>query len=457
MLHERNRHINARRLFNRPVQFLYSLLLFITVFAVSGIGYAEDLASRIPSELSKGVIVPRVTDVNEFKSLFGSPIGESSKPDGGGTLTEMIYPDNIRVIFKQMTRESSAALARIKLKGKYLDLGKTVLRNTGDLAKLDKFTGLEGVSLVKLDLRQHKDAITQLSFDSLTEWPAKNMLPDGFDPEVILENGKDPGLGVRQLHEDDIDGRGVGIAVIDQPLLLGHQEYVSRLIYYNALGMTDVEPQMHGPAVAGFAVGKDIGIAPGAALYYFATPSWITDNIYRTEALKTIIELNKNPLIKEKIRVVSISHGRFKTNKNYDKWDEALKQADAAGILVITCDPSTIDFGTLTRSLVSDPALPESYVPESWDDTPHPIWVPGGGRSHASYKGETVYTFEITSGKSWSTPYLTGVAALGYQLNPELRPERVKELLIKSATLSKAGAVINPKGFIELVRETVDK
>ena len=42
----------------------------------------------------------------------------------------------------------------------------------------------------------------------------------GFDPAKLLEEGKNPGLGIHELHEEGIDGENVGIAVFDQPLLL---------------------------------------------------------------------------------------------------------------------------------------------------------------------------------------------------------------------------------------------
>ena len=106
---------------------------------------------------------------------------------------------------------------------------------------------------------------------------------------------------------------------------------------------------------------------------------------------------------------------------------------------MISCDPNSIDFGNLTRAQDEAPDSPESYAPEAWDRRPHPLWVPGGNRTRASYKGDAVYAFDVVGGRSWSTPYLAGVAALGFQVNPALSPAKAKELLIKSATLTKNG------------------
>ena len=52
-----------------------------------------------------------------------------------------------------------------------------------------------------------------------------------------MELGKDPGLGVRQLQAQGITGSGVGIAIIDQPMLVDHQEYASRLKLYEEINI----------------------------------------------------------------------------------------------------------------------------------------------------------------------------------------------------------------------------
>jgi len=96
-------------------------------------------------------------------------------------------------------------------------------------------------------------------------------MPADFDPSRPLELGKDPGLGVRRLHERGFDGRGIGIGIIDQPLLVDPVEYRDRLRLYEEIHSPAGAPaQMHGPAVASIAVGRTVGVAPGADLYYIA-------------------------------------------------------------------------------------------------------------------------------------------------------------------------------------------
>ena len=45
---------------------------------------------------------------------------------------------------------------------------------------------------------------------------------------AILEAGKNPGLGVRALHDEGVTGKGVNVAIIDQNLLLDHPEFAER-------------------------------------------------------------------------------------------------------------------------------------------------------------------------------------------------------------------------------------
>ena len=77
---------------------------------------------------------------------------------------------------------------------------------------------LRSTDLSDCDLSGEYNKLLQATFDSKTIWPDK--LPDSFIPEEIMEQYKNPGLNLRSLHEKGITGKGVGIAIIDQPLLM---------------------------------------------------------------------------------------------------------------------------------------------------------------------------------------------------------------------------------------------
>jgi subtilisin family serine protease len=129
---------------------------------------------------------------------------------------------------------------------------------------------LRSRDLTKIDLTASLTDLMYADFDSKTQWPAADKIPAEFDWQKIMEIGKDPGLGIRNLHVQGITGKGVGIAIIDQILLVHHVEYKDRVRIYEEtddLAGKMWEAQMHGPAVASIAVGQSVGVAPEADLY----------------------------------------------------------------------------------------------------------------------------------------------------------------------------------------------
>ena len=120
-----------------------------------------------------------------------------------------------------------------------------------------------------LDLRGLSAELALGQFDGYTVWPPNERLPNDFDPGRVLELGKNPGLGIRGLHAQGITGRGIRIGIVDQTLLTRHVEYAAQLRWYEELaGPQSTPSEMHGPAVASIAVGKTVGVAPEAELFY---------------------------------------------------------------------------------------------------------------------------------------------------------------------------------------------
>ena len=100
--------------------------------------------------------------------------------------------------------------------------------------------------LTNLDLSQSMDVLSLANFDSQTRWPLADKLPAGFSVQQTMEMGKDPGLGIRDLHAKGITGRGVGIAIIDQPLLVDHREYTNQLrVYEEGEDVTVIGSTLH--------------------------------------------------------------------------------------------------------------------------------------------------------------------------------------------------------------------
>jgi hypothetical protein len=265
--------------------------------------------------VKSGKIAEKLTDPNEIKAILGEPQTEKKRRSGEMVLLHMYFPNNVEVRFSKFKKfgEHPFTLGGITINGKGIELdegGPLVLRTTKDLRKLNRFNGLEEMSLKKLDLTKEYDNFKDFNFDSLTQWPGPEKLPAGFNPQKLLEEGKNPGLGIRALHEEGINGEGVGIAILDQLLLLGHEEYTSRLIRYDS---TEAnwrwwrKPAMHGSPIVSIAVGKTCGVAPRAFVFYYAAGSTSGKAQIQADWVNEIIKHNETAEDSKRIRVINIS------------------------------------------------------------------------------------------------------------------------------------------------------
>ena len=284
-----------------------------------------------------------------------------------------------------------------------------------------------------------------IEFDSRTKWP--ETLPDGFDPSKIMEAEKDPGLGVRALHEKGITGAGVTIAILDQPLLTDHVEYKDRLRYYRDLNDWTLYPEdymasMHGPAVASIAVGKTTCVAPGADLLLVAfdfakAQNWSLQAF--AEALEHLLDVNETLPQEKKVRVLSVSRGMDPSSDGYDDWKKAVLRAKEAGIFVVTVsldqDYPGMGLVGMSRELYADPndfgaSRPGIfYQNDFYYDTgafympDKRLFVPMDFRTLASPTGTEDYARYACGGMSWAVPWFAGVYALACQVKPDITPE----------------------------------
>jgi len=417
----------------------------------------QPLADLVRSAAREGKLAFRLTTPEELRELLGQPIQERKSREGDMDTLALEFPE-VEAGFGRMREPPGPfTLFWLKAQGEPVDIGRgrqIVLRNEDDLDKLDSFWGLADVSLARLDLRAHLQRLSGLTFNSLTVWPGPERLPAGFDPARLLEEGKNAGLGVRQLHEAGIDGQGVGIAIIDQPLLREHVEYKDRVVRYEPVEVEGVPPQMHGPAVASIAVGKSCGVAPKAALYFFAVPMWKWGaNKPWAEQLERVVALNQSLTNTPKIRVVSISLGAFSERPEFERWQQAVRKATDSGILVVTCDPEALPIATLKRMEGRTVQSPSDYERGRYFHSGAALGVPAANRTIASHKGVQAYTYDRTGGMSWTVPYLAGLAALAWQIDSTIQPQQMVELWRQTAAKTEVGLVVNPAGLIEAVKK----
>jgi serine protease AprX len=337
--------------------------------------------------------------------------------------------------------------------------GGSSFRTIQPIESVKEFDDVRNKDLSKLDLSKGKKLIRTLQFNRKTIWPAPEKMPVSIDPNQLLTDGMNPGLGIRELHREGITGKGVNVAIIDQAMYLDHPEFVGKIVVYHDIAAGN-ESSMHGPAVTSLLVGANCGTAPDARVYYVAARDMCYEVDY-AEGLEWIIEQNAKLPVSEKIRVVSVSAAPgiagTPSGHNQKRWNDVCARAEAAAITVLDC--------TEERKFIErcwyNPKVPESVA----GCTPgHPkegvyfpsdkILAPAWGRTIAEErnKGDFGYIYG-RGGVSWSIPYCAGVLALGWQLRPDIPPEQMRELLFKSAYIKKDGAkIINPGRFIQLVK-----
>ncbi len=299
--------------------------------------------------------------------------------------------------------------------------------------------------LSNLDMSNQNEILQLIDFDTKTVWPSK--LSKEFAPSDVMETGKNPGLGIRSLHKEGITGKGVSIAIIDQPLLIDHQEYSGKIKTYEEYNLKSKNSEMHGPAVTAILAGNTVGVAPDVNIYYIAMypgkfffKEFKFDLNYMTESILKVVELNKTLKEDEKIRLISISLGWREENDGYDELIQAIETAKEDNIFVISAsleESYEIAISGLGRNIYKDPDDFDSYTPglywqdiyeEDKDKYKDRILIPMDSRSTASPTGNNDYVFYNSGGISWTVPYYAGVYALACQVDQNITAEKFIEL-----------------------------
>ena len=343
---------------------------------------------------------------------------------------------------------------------------------------IDPVIDIRSYDLRHLSLKDRLSDLMYAEFDTDTKWPKE--LPNAFNPALIMEMGKNPGLNIRSLHKKGITGKGIGIAIIDTGLI-ENKEYNKRIKIYDLIHSIKA-PQMHSSAVSSIAVGQTTGVAPEADLYFisciFGTflPFWFdADYNILANAVDRIIEINKVLPTDNKIRVISISKGWRDYEKGAKNLNKAVERAKKENIFVVSCSLERtygFYFHGLGREPLKDPDKSESYEPGLWwseiffktgakfdHDT---LLVPMDSRTIASPVDKDAYLFSRSGGWSWAVPYIASVYALACQVNPGITPDVFwREALKTGDTIQlkhenksySFGKIINPVKLMENIKK----
>jgi hypothetical protein len=226
---------------------------------------------------------------------------------------------------------------------------------------------------------------------------------------------------------------------------------------------------MHAPAVASIAVGKTVGVAPQAALYFLADNE-MNSYSHLAQSVRRIVAFNWSLPEGHKIRVLSMSIGWMADSPGVQDITAAVNEARAAGIFVISTSLELTDgwnFVGMGRSALVDTNDFASYTPSPWwsdqfynaRDFPSSqfLLVPMDARAAASPTGAKDYAFYGVGGDSWAVPYLAGIYALACQVKPAITPPEFWSAALKTGRITQIeyngkqysfGVILNPQALI---------
>lgn len=311
-------------------------------------------------------------------------------------------------------------------------------------------------------------SFTEVSFKNI---PKEN-LPEGFDVKQVIESGKNPGVNTKNMHAMGYTGKGVKVAIIDSPILTEHIGIKSSLKGYEVMDTALVrgnDAHYHGQAVADILCGDESGVAPDSDLVYFTENS----SEDRLQALKRIVEINKNSIPEDKIKILSISWDFDEEEPEYEEYSALLKQLANDGVFICTAGFSMmnenvngvrINYGSLNKkSANGNPDDFSNYTGHSgFGDDTNALLIPAGDRTVASARDINQYRHDSQSSTSWTVPALSGFYACALQCanenGVELTPEKFYILALETGVEIKnngesRGKAINAQALCERIIE----
>ena len=278
-------------------------------------------------------------------------------------------------------------------------------------------------------------------------------MPKDFNPKAFLEKRKNPGLGIRKLHQSGIDGKGRNAAIISQSVLRPHLEYRDSLADYISLksDTANAWANANGGWYVALLSGKNCGVAPKAKVYYFAVDSVNKDFSQFAEALRKVCQLHKTlkKSGKNGIDVVVLNELFGELSEDMQS---AIEQAESLGIFVNKRLYSS-DYTDIECRMEGDVDNPDDYVvhlvSKSNDKKKNPdtLCFIGYGQTVPCQYTIGSYFFNATSGLG--NFWLSGLFMLCRSVRTDLTPEDFFATALETGDYRKGiGVIVNPQRLI---------
>lgn len=318
--------------------------------------------------------------------------------------------------------------------------------------------------LSQLDIKH----ISMLTFNSSTIWPDERHMPKGFNSSKILEKGKNPMLGIKDLHNQGITGNGVSVAFIDFGFQgKNHVELKNTNIHVKDFS-TD-SAHFHSECALANLLGKNIGVAPNVECYFYSVDqenlSIVADQI--VAAFDDIINKINSGI---KIKVVSRSGPILHENINdkqileiygsveaYQKIKNRIDKLEKLGCTVVDSGVFGKTFNCCDLDVFKKGGEAENLNFSPWqrshlDFAKTLVSFVCAGKVVPEFCSNDGYKFEQVSCYSWTIPQATGMYALCLQVNPSLTWQEFEQLAQQTAKTNKNGVKLaNPKEMIKQI------
>lgn len=221
----------------------------------------------------------------------------------------------------------------IKLDDNYVE-NRIKKQNAKDAYTIEYGWGLCGKKVSKHDLSNLSiDSFKKLSFDERTSFSKEQQ--DRFNPKVLLEKGKNFGLGLDKLHQIGLNGNCINIAIIDWTYDYNNPEMIdsengSKILLYDDSKVDKKfrdDDGFHGKTVSSLLVGNNVGVSPKSKLFYFAT-NQLREDTEISDILEKIKKLNEQG---SNIQLVSMSSS-FNDDRLNELHTKDLQQQNCAFI-----------------------------------------------------------------------------------------------------------------------------
>lgn len=278
-------------------------------------------------------------------------------------------------------------------------------------------------SIENIDFARDITILDKLKF---TDKTFKNCnFPQNYDPQTVLEKGKNPGLNIDEIHKLTT-GKGVTAIVFDNPLT-PHENIDDNVVsrYDTPLSKYLTCAHQHGTSVTSVIT----QIVPDVKVHSLGSPCDprvipIEEPRMFQKALKLINSLPEQ----QKPKVINYS--TYIQNENSQA---IINKIQESGCWVLSCDEFDKNFGYLDKiNPAGNPNDFENYQVAS-GYSPDKLYVNSGDRTLASSLDTRGYRHDSQACLSWAVPVVSGLYTAAAELKPDITPEDFIKIAKKTA------------------------